>query len=112
MIEITYRKTGGVTSLTAKGHAGYDDTGRDIVCAAVSALTQSIAAALAQTGAESWCLRKGDELRVIADVTTPSAGGTTQERVAQQVRGAFAVARCGLRMIADKYPENVRYTEL
>ena len=32
--------------ITVKGHANYDDSGRDIVCSAVSALVQSLIATL------------------------------------------------------------------
>lgn len=34
------------TGITVDGHAGYAETGRDIVCAAVSALTQTLIAGI------------------------------------------------------------------
>ena len=38
MIVITVSQTG----ITVNGHAGYAETGKDIICAAVSALTQNL----------------------------------------------------------------------
>ncbi len=40
MIEVVVNRneTGLVTAFTVKGHAGYDEEGRDIICAAVSAI--------------------------------------------------------------------------
>lgn len=40
-IEVIRTPNGEVIEFTAHGHAGYDDWGQDIVCAAVSALTLS-----------------------------------------------------------------------
>lgn len=42
MIAVTFQKNG----LTVDGHAGYAETGNDIVCAAVSALAQGLAHSL------------------------------------------------------------------
>lgn len=40
MIECTFqREDGMIKSLVVNGHSGYDDIGKDIVCAAVSTLT-------------------------------------------------------------------------
>lgn len=42
MIVVNVTRTG----LTVEGHAGYAETGKDIVCAAVSALTQTLIAGI------------------------------------------------------------------
>ncbi len=42
MIEVHRRKNG----VTVKGHANYAEPGRDIVCAAISALTQNLIVSL------------------------------------------------------------------
>ena len=42
MIDVTVLRAGGETfGFTSSGHAEYDEYGRDIVCSAVSALTQT-----------------------------------------------------------------------
>lgn len=40
-ISIVYGKTGAVCGFDISGHAGYNDAGSDIVCAAISALSQT-----------------------------------------------------------------------
>ena len=42
MIEVTVRKD----RITVSGHAGYAEAGKDIVCAGVTALTQSLVSSL------------------------------------------------------------------
>lgn len=40
MIQISIKTNSGlIVAFTCKGHAGYEDAGKDIVCASVSALT-------------------------------------------------------------------------
>lgn len=53
MIEISVKadKTGFVDRVTIKGHSGYAAHGQDIVCAAISALSYTLAAALSDMGA-------------------------------------------------------------
>lgn len=44
MTNITYRRFNNSYSITIDGHAGYAETGKDIVCAAISALAQTLMA--------------------------------------------------------------------
>lgn len=85
--------------ITIEGHAGYDVRGRDIVCAAVSALVQTFSAS--------------------ADIHTPCEFETVRgERGQIQAikygnlsdKGQVLMDSLfiGLQMIADDYPENVR----
>ncbi|MBQ2807320.1 MAG: ribosomal-processing cysteine protease Prp [Clostridia bacterium] len=74
------------------GHANYA-TGDDIVCAAVSALVESLAAYLEEYDTE--CCAE-------ADLADGYALISLSERNA-----AFDMAACGLAAIADKYPQHV-----
>lgn len=56
MTEITYSMENGRYTLEAKGHAGYDKHGRDIICAAISALLQ-----MGWAGMERECYAKGEQ---------------------------------------------------
>ena len=38
---VFYREAGAIVEFAVSGHAGFDDPGNDVVCAAVSALTQA-----------------------------------------------------------------------
>ncbi len=40
------RRDGDIVRITASGHAGYDEAGRDIVCAGVTAIMTTVYAAL------------------------------------------------------------------
>ena len=45
---IAFAKNGKYTGLKVSGHAGFDENGRDIVCAAVSVLTLNLANSIEQ----------------------------------------------------------------
>lgn len=79
----------GGTRLTVRGHAGYGEPGKDIVCAAVSALVYALAGVLQETGR----LKGLDTAKGYAEVT--GAGDCARE---------FALVRCGLELLAGQYP--------
>lgn len=81
--------------LQVEGHAGYDAEGKDIVCAAVSAVTLSLAIYLQTTGARADTVAQKGDLRVI------SGHG-------DRVHEAFRLTAIGLSEIAKKYPEHVQ----
>lgn len=96
MIEIRAVCRAGRCSLTAHGHAGAAAQGQDIVCAGVSALVHTLAAALAAfavDGAETR-LAAGQAALACAD------GGLS--------RTLFYQAVLGLALIARRYPSHVR----
>lgn len=96
MIVVTHRKDG----ITIKGHANYARPGKDIVCAGVSALVQTLIQSVEELTADQieydmapgavsikfWCL--SDHSRVLID--------------------AFFL---GIKQLADNYPNNVQLTE-
>ncbi len=81
-------------SLEVIGHAEYA-CGNDVVCAAVSALVESLAT----------YLEEYDDLAAEADLADGYAMITVSERNA-----AFDMAVCGLGAIADRYPAYVSMT--
>ena len=92
MIEVS--RTDGEISI--KGHAGYAEPGQDIVCAAVSAITQGFVASVEEL----------TEDEIEADMEEGNASikyGFLTER-AQVLLEAFFL---GLEMIAEEYPYNV-----
>lgn len=81
--------------VTVSGHAGYAPAGRDIVCAAVSALVYALAGSLEETGqAARVCIRRG-----FAEVEGAGDCGA-----------AFTLVRCGLAQLARQYPACVQVT--
>lgn len=82
--------------IVVRGHAGYDEKGKDIVCAAVSILATAAAAAAHQSGL------------LILDWT-----GDGQEIVRMHVGGESMhylwMYQIGMRMLCDNYPDHVRH---
>ena len=100
MVEIVYQELSKEQKLrlTAHGHAGYAVKGQDIVCAAVSTLMQTLAYSTdSETGG-----MQGDcvpELIVQADAT-------------EENQAKFELVTDGLMLLAQQYPENVRFVNL
>ena len=83
------------TQVTVSGHAGYAPAGRDIVCAAVSALVYALAGYLEETGqAERVDIQRG-----FADI-----------RGAGKCGAALALVRCGVEQLTQAYPGCVEIT--
>ena len=94
MIEAMAGQTSQGYALEVIGHAEYA-CGNDVVCAAVSALVEALAAYLEEYG----------DADAEADLTDGYAMITVLERNA-----AFDMAVCGLGAIADQYPAYVSMT--
>lgn len=93
MIEI--RHDGG--KVTVKGHANYAEPGQDIVCAAISTLTQVFIASVEElTAAQIKTAQTGGYMEIVIEESTERA---------QVLLDSFLL---GCRMIADEYPDNVR----
>lgn len=107
MIEITYSRR--VHELIIKGHSGTGEkTGKDIICAGVSALACTLAQdlrILERRGAVTkyeMRLEEGDTR--LACVPT--------EVHAEQVELVMDALIMGMAMMADSYPQNVSYAEI
>ena len=93
MIDISIRSDG----ITISGHAGYAPAGQDIVCAGVSALTQTL-------------------IKSIEDLTSDkikykiSPGGVDIEyrNLSEKAKTLVDSFFVGILMIADEFPDNVR----
>lgn len=97
MIQITYNEMGDMMFLRAEGHAEFAPKGQDIVCAAVSALMQTLAYSL--------------------DSGTVTCADDSNLMVVQAKQGADSLAKFelvtdGLILLADAYPEHVRYINM
>lgn len=96
MIEITDKEC----CITIKGHAGYAPHGQDIVCAAVSALTQVFLSSVGRLTADALKCDIAEGNAVIQYENLSSD--------AKLLKDSFFL---GVRMIADEYPEHVKLTE-
>lgn len=86
--------------ITINGHAGYAPHGQDIVCAAVSTLTQVFLASVEE-------LTPDTIHSSITDGNAVIRYGNLSEK-AQTLLNSFFI---GLEMIANEYPDNVRMSK-
>lgn len=91
MIQVTYNEVGDAMILRAEGHAGYAEKGKDIVCAAVSVLMQTLACSVGT------CM--GNDGKGFSAVCKKS-----NDNIAK-----FELVTDGLALLQREYPENVRY---
>ena len=100
-----YRRADGkLTGYRAEGHTGYAEAGSDIVCAAVSALTQTTLNGLRSVLKAPVMFETDDQGPLLEARLTPEA---TEEQVAQAQLLLVTLLE-GLQAIQRSYPRNVR----
>ena len=105
MIRVAFfRKEGRIVGFESEGHAGYADSGYDIVCAAVSALLITCANGLESVVHAAPAIRQNDEAGYLK-AELPNA---LDEAHAHDAGIVLAVAEQGLQSIAKQYPDYVR----
>ena len=107
MIRVNYTEPDGpygpAMRLAAAGHAGYAPAGQDIVCAGASTLMQALVSLLAgEENAHSDVFEEPDGPRLAVTAARPCAAW---------VEGAFELAKAGFALLAERYPENVRFAD-
>ena len=96
-----YEDNGNITLyLSAFGHADYAESGKDIVCSAVSCLCISLANTLLAAGVEKQCFRIEDGSFYVSTTVVDNQA---------YAEGVFDTAVNGLQMIAEQYPGYVTF---
>ena len=108
MIKVNYTELDGPAGptcrLEASGHAGYAPAGQDIVCAGASTLMQTLCALLAgEEGTKSGAWDEPDGPRLAVAAAAPQK---------PWVEGAFEFAKAGFALLAERYPDHVRFADL
>ena len=108
MIKVNYTELDGPAGptcrLEASVHAGYAPAGQDIVCAGASTLMQTLCALLAgEEGAKSGAWDEPDGPRLAVTAAAPQK---------PWVEGAFEFAKAGFALLAERYPDHVRFADL
>ncbi|HHV72440.1 MAG TPA: ribosomal-processing cysteine protease Prp [Clostridia bacterium] len=108
MIEITVwrNKEQSLEAFLVEGHAGYADYGQDIVCAAVSTLTQTAILAIEELTGEEPVVDLS-EGRLYCEV--PSRISAKKQAIISTILETMFV---GLMAIAKEYPSNVAISQL
>ena len=90
--------------LEAAGHAGYAPAGQDIVCAGASTVMQGLVCLLAgEESARSDVFDEPDGPRLAVQADAPCT---------EWVQGAFELAKACFALLAERYPENVRFADV
>ena len=108
MMKVCYSELDGPEGLScrleAAGHAGFAPAGQDIVCAGASTLMQALVYLLAgeeNAHADAWEEPDGPRLAVQTDAPC-----------AAWVQGAFELAKAGFTLLAERYPDNIRFADV
>ena len=90
--------------LEAAGHAGYAPAGQDIVCAGASTVMQGLVYLMAgEENAKSDAWDEPDGPRLAVSVEAPCE---------EWQRGALELAKACFVLLAERYPENVRFADV
>ena len=108
MIKACYNELDGPDGLSlrleAAGHAGYASIGKDIVCAGASILMQALVSLLAgEKNARCEARDEPEGPRLTVYVNAP---------VEPWVQGAFALAKEGFTLLAERYPDNLHFADV
>lgn len=99
------RQQGQLVGFTAAGHTGAGEAGSDIVCSAVSALTQTAVMALDELLHASMALNVTDgDIHCALAQDTPDA-------TLKDAGLIFSAMALGLRAIQEQYPKNLNVQE-
>ena len=103
MTKVQYSLKNGTHRLSVKGHSGYAECGRDIVCAGVSTLTQALAATLSANRGSllSLDIESGENTASITIAAAPITGCESY------VSALFSMTLHGMELLSSAYPENV-----
>lgn len=104
MIELYRARNGEIKGFLVKGHAGQAEKGQDIVCAAVSILTQTVVLGLKQyVGLKPKVTRKDGYL---------ACRLTERDEIdKEKVQAIFETMAIGLQEIVVQFPDFVRMEE-
>lgn len=104
MTTVTYKGKDEVFELTAEGHAGYAEIGKDIVCASVSILAYQ----LGQIVTDAYkCKKLKSKPKVILEEGNVRIKCVPFKEYAGEIAYAFYFSFIGFSLLARHYPENV-----
>lgn len=107
VIQVMREPEGDITGLVARGHTGFDERGKDIVCAGASAVVHTAVLGVTRTAALPAQVRAAEgylELHLDPAQRREAAGW-------QKAQAVLAAAALGLEEIARRYPEHVRFQQ-
>lgn len=104
MIEVIYYREHN--RLTVTGHAGSDEYGKDLICAAVSALALTLSANVENMAARDCVCAYTARL----DPGDTEISCNPRTRYRSSVRQVFMAVCVGFEVLADKWPDYISYS--
>ena len=95
-----------ITGFTVSGHSGYEERGKDIVCAYVTAVVTMAEATINDVCGAKAKVRVGEE---DARITLKLPKSCDEEESVQAVLAGMLITLCGLR---DDYPDYIEVLEV
>lgn len=103
MTTVEYTNRGGMFRLKADGHAAWDKTGRDLVCAAESMLAYTLLQSLQEAKERGWVQELDTDIWDGGILAEAVPAPNSMIRVATIYRTVLT----GYRMLSRRYPHNV-----
>lgn len=103
------RKDDGSIRMTLRGHAGWAEKGKDLVCASATMLAYTAAQAV-EFLYEQGKLKRKPKIKIREGSATIIA--TPAEEGYAETLYAFWVVQCGAHVLAHNYPDNVKLEHL
>ena len=104
MIDVIYYRERN--RVTVNGHAKSDEYGKDLVCAAVSALTLTLAANVGNLTAKDYVTAHTVKL----DPGDAEISCNPRTRYRDSVKQVFMSVCTGFEVLANQYPDYIQYT--
>ena len=107
MIRVTLTRAGNTVSLRLEGHAGYDVSGKDIVCASASILAYTTAQLICEMEA---CGRLAELPLIRLDEGDALVEAECKDQKSlEEARRIMHFAKAGYSMLQNSYPEYIKF---
>lgn len=103
MIDVVYHRD--YYRVTVKGHAGFDEQGKDLICAGASVLLHTMAAAVTNLAAD----KKVHHPIIRTEKGEGEVSCVPHNRYRASVRLMFDTVCGGFELLARSYPEHISY---
>lgn len=107
MIRVTLTRAGNTVSLRLEGHAGYDVSGKDIVCASASILAYTVAQLVCELDANGRLI-KSPIVRLNEGDALIEAECKDFKALAE-ARAIMHFAKAGYSLLQNSYPEYIKF---
>jgi uncharacterized protein YsxB (DUF464 family) len=104
MVEISFSEDSDYRRIVVDGHAGYAEKGKDIICAAVSALVLTYKEFMVD-------LEQEGKARVNSYLEIDGHIDIASDNISIESQTAYAITKSGLENISYTYPGNVKICE-